>query len=153
MGKGDFLLHFTSRVNTPNKIIINDDAPSVYLSLATSGGCYYQAINGIHIGEGTIWSYGCHFISSNHSYRDLSKHSVAQPINIGKYVWIASGVIILPGVEIGDYVIVGAGSVVTKNIPAYSIVVGNPAKAIAKRCKICYDKIPLAGGDICNLCD
>ena len=54
--KNDFLLHFTSRVNSPSKIeIINwDSNNTVHLSLATSSGCYYQALNGIIFGEGTL---------------------------------------------------------------------------------------------------
>ena len=50
----------------------------------------------------------------------------AYPITIGNNVWIGAGAIILPGVTIGNNVVIGAGSVVTKNIPAYSLAVGNP---------------------------
>lgn len=52
----------------------------------------------------------------------------AIPVKIGKNVWIGGGAIILPGVHIGEGSIIGAGAVVTKNIPAYSVAVGNPAK-------------------------
>lgn len=54
----------------------------------------------------------------------------AEPITIGNNVWIGGNVTILPGVSIGDNCTIGAGSVVTHNIPANSIVVGNPAKVI-----------------------
>lgn len=54
-------------------------------------------------------------------------------IIIEEDVWIGSNVSILSGVNIGRGSIIGAGSVVTKNIPPYSIVVGNPAKIIKKR--------------------
>ena len=50
-----------------------------------------------------------------------------------KYVWIGENVTILPGVKIGDGVIIGKCSVVTKDIPPYCIVGGNPAKIIRKR--------------------
>ena len=130
--KGDFLVHFTSRVNSPDKIIIPQDAgkEKVYLSFATSGSCYYQAINGIEIGTGTIWSYGCQFISANHSTESDRKHVKQGPIIIGKNVWLGSHVIVLPGVHIGDNVIVGAGSVVTKDLPTGCTAVGNPARII-----------------------
>lgn len=52
---------------------------------------------------------------------------------IGKDCWIGHGAIIFDGVNIGNGSIVGAGSIVTKNIPSYSIAVGNPAKIIKKR--------------------
>jgi len=151
--KGDFLVHFTSRVNSPNKLLINKGKNNytVYVSLATSGGCYYQAINGIEFGEGTIWSYNCSFISSNHSYNDLSKHIKTKGIKIGKYVWFGSNCVVLPEVEVGDYSIIGAGSIVTKSIPEYSIAVGNPAKIIAKRCKKCLKKLDLNETCNCNI--
>lgn len=52
---------------------------------------------------------------------------------IGNDVWIGHGATILNGIRIGDGAIVGAGSVVTKDVPAYSIVAGNPAKVIRYR--------------------
>ena len=52
---------------------------------------------------------------------------------IGNDVWIASNVLIVGGVKIGDGAIVGAGSVVVKDVPAYAIVGGNPAKIIKYR--------------------
>ena len=51
---------------------------------------------------------------------------------IGDNVWIGAGAIILPGVTIGNNVVIGAGSVVTKNIPAYSLAVGNPCRVIKR---------------------
>ena len=56
----------------------------------------------------------------------------AYPITIGNNVWIGAGVIILPGVTIDNNVVIGAGSVVTKNIPAYSLAVGNPCRVIKR---------------------
>ncbi len=52
---------------------------------------------------------------------------------IGNDVWIGAGAIIIQGVNIGDGAVIGAGSVVTKDVEAYSIVAGNPAKFIRKR--------------------
>lgn len=52
------------------------------------------------------------------------------PVIIGKNVWIGDKATILPGVTIGDGSIIGANSVVTKDVPAYSVVAGNPAKII-----------------------
>ena len=48
--------------------------------------------------------------------------------------WVGHGAIILHGVKIGRGAIVGAGAVVTKNVPPYAIVCGNPAKIIRYRC-------------------
>lgn len=55
---------------------------------------------------------------------------LAAPITIGNNVWIGGGVIICPGVAIADNTTIGAGSVVTKDIPANVVAVGNPCKVI-----------------------
>ncbi len=54
----------------------------------------------------------------------------SKPVVIMKNVWIGEHVCVLPGVTIGESSIVGAGSIVTKDVPPYSIVVGNPARVI-----------------------
>lgn len=54
-------------------------------------------------------------------------------ISIGNDVWIGLNAMILSGVQIGNGAIIGAGSVVVKNVPAYSIVAGNPAKVLGSR--------------------
>ena len=50
-----------------------------------------------------------------------------RPVRIGSDVWIGGGAIILPGVTIGDGTLIGAGSVVTRDVPAFSLATGNPA--------------------------
>lgn len=58
--------------------------------------------------------------------------NMAEPVKIGKDCWLGGGVIVLPGVEIGDGCTIGAGSVVTKNIPPYSVAAGNPCRVLRK---------------------
>ncbi|MGI6877562.1 sugar O-acetyltransferase [Microbacterium sp. gxy059] len=58
------------------------------------------------------------------------KLEAAEPIVIGDNVWLGGGVIVCPGVTIGDNSVVGAGSVVTRDIPADVVAVGNPARVI-----------------------
>ena len=52
------------------------------------------------------------------------------PVHIGKNCWIGAGVVIVPGINIGDNTVIGAGSIVTKDIPANSVAVGNPCRVI-----------------------
>lgn len=54
-------------------------------------------------------------------------------VEIGNDVWIAARVIILPGIKVGNGVIIGAGAVVTKDIPDYAVIGGNPARIIKSR--------------------
>lgn len=52
------------------------------------------------------------------------------PIHIGKNCWLGAGVIVLPGITIGDNSVIGAGSIVTKDIPANVVAVGNPCRVL-----------------------
>lgn len=65
----------------------------------------------------------------------FSVHNLDEPrkVGIGHDVWIGRSAIILSGVSIGNGAVIGAGSVVTKDVPPYSIVAGNPAKLIRYR--------------------
>ena len=58
------------------------------------------------------------------------KWESAEPITIGDNVWLGGGVIVLPGVTIGENTVVGAGSVVSRDLPANVVAVGNPARVI-----------------------
>lgn len=59
-----------------------------------------------------------------------SKVESAAPISIGRNVWIGGGAIVLPGVTIGDDAVIGAGAVVTRDVPAACVAVGNPARVV-----------------------
>ena len=78
-------------------------------------------------------------ISQNHKFNDINVPMRKQgwrenkPVTIKDDVWIGARVTILPGITIGRGSIVGAGSVVTKDVPSFSIVAGNPARIIGSR--------------------
>jgi acetyltransferase-like isoleucine patch superfamily enzyme len=87
------------------------------------------------IGEGTACSQNCFISGQSHHYEDVSKNFLRQGVHtgrvvIGKNVWIGANSIILPGVKIGDNSVIAAGSTITEDVPAYSVVAGNPAKII-----------------------
>ena len=69
--------------------------------------------------------HGRHFIA-NKDWSDVN----SKPIKICDDVWIGMNVIILKGVTVGEGAIVGAGSVVTRDVPAWTVVAGNPAKVV-----------------------
>jgi acetyltransferase-like isoleucine patch superfamily enzyme len=93
---------------------------------------------GVEIGSNTLIAMHTCILSSNHtipSRSELIRYTpdVLLPVKIGSDVWIGAGCKILGGITIGDGCVVGAGSVVTKDLPDYSISVGNPAKIIKMR--------------------
>lgn len=55
---------------------------------------------------------------------------IRRPVHIGKNAWIACQVTILKGVTIGEGAVVAAGSIVTRDVPPYTVVAGNPAKIV-----------------------
>jgi len=76
-------------------------------------------------GQIEIWNTDSHYILDIKTTLPINP---GQPIRIGNHVWIGQHATILKGVTIGDHAIVGMNSVVTKNIPSYSVCAGNPAK-------------------------
>jgi acetyltransferase-like isoleucine patch superfamily enzyme len=65
-----------------------------------------------------------------HGVVDRQRVPASKPVIIGDNVWIGNRAIILPGVTIGEGAVVGAGSVVTRDVPARTVVAGNPARVV-----------------------
>ena len=93
----------------------------------------------VHVGKYVMMGPQCWIYTQNHEFNKLDRPmalqgpQVAKPVFICDDVWIGGRVTILPGVTIGEGSIIGAGAVVTKDVPPYSIVGGNPAKVIRMR--------------------
>jgi acetyltransferase-like isoleucine patch superfamily enzyme len=85
---------------------------------------------GVRIGEHTQIGPSTLLTTTGHDYRAQDLERNHSPIVIGKRVWIGAHVTILPGVSIGDHSVIGAGAVVTRDIPAYSLAVGVPARVV-----------------------
>jgi len=87
----------------------------------------------IVIGNDVLIGPNVQILTVNHpmsSKQRLARTNLVQDVFVGNNVWIGAGAIILPGVSIADGVVIGAGSVVTKNLEAYSLYVGNPASKL-----------------------
>lgn len=102
-----------------------------YSSLGPNVDCYNQGK--ISIGANTSISQKAYLCASSHDITD-SKHSlILKPIIIEDQVWVAADAFIGPGLTIGQGAVVGARSAVFKNVEAWTVVGGNPAKFIKKR--------------------
>lgn len=100
--------------------------------------CSIGCKGGVKIGDNVSIAHRSTILSTSHnipSKTSLIKDSgvCLKKTTIGNDVWIGAGVVITAGVTIGNGVVVGANSVVTKDIPDYSIYAGSPAKLIRKR--------------------
>jgi acetyltransferase-like isoleucine patch superfamily enzyme len=95
--------------------------------------CDLQAWGKIHIGKNVIISPYSVILTGSHNVQTEEYGNLIKPVFIDDYAWIAYRSIILPGVHIGKGAIVGAGSVVTKDVEAFSVVAGNPARHIKWR--------------------
>ncbi|MFY9913162.1 MAG: sugar O-acetyltransferase [Nocardioidaceae bacterium] len=114
---------------------------------------YVDYGSNVRVGAGVFVNYGCQladvatitiadhcqigpnvqFLTPVHPVepdRREAKWETAEPITIGRNVWIGGGAIICPGVTIGADTVVGAGSVVTKDLPARVVAAGNPARVV-----------------------
>ena len=107
---------------------------------------YYNHVWGTNIGKGTRIASSVRLDRTNPSGITIGEYSslsfdaavlthdfvnlVHLPVKIGSYCFIGARVVIMPGVTIGDHCIVGTGSIVMRDVPARSVVIGNPARVI-----------------------
>lgn len=87
----------------------------------------------IYVGDGTMFGPNCVIATAGHPIDPELRERQLQyniPVRIGRNCWLGAGVLVMPGVTIGDNTVIGAGSVVTKDIPANVIAVGNPCKVL-----------------------
>ena len=87
----------------------------------------------IYIGDYTMIGPNVTIATAGHPILPQLRREAYQynaPVHIGENCWLGAGVIVLPGVTIGDNTVIGAGSVVTKDLPANVVAVGNPCRVL-----------------------
>jgi acetyltransferase-like isoleucine patch superfamily enzyme len=99
---------------------------------------FIECSGGVSIGKYFHTGRSLTIFSTNHNYDNASmipydELVIKKPVLIKDFVWCGSNVNILPGLTVGEGAVIGGGSVVTKDIPDYAIVGGNPAKIIKYR--------------------
>lgn len=75
-------------------------------------------------------------------YHSACSESFVAPITVHKHAWVAINVTIMPGVEIGEGAIVSAGSIVSKDVPPFTVVKGDPAKVVADLAEVLRPNYP-----------
>ncbi len=118
--------HFTSMISIGERVTIR---PGTVLGADEKGQ--------IIIEEDVLIGMNVHIYADNHNFDDPTRPISEQGYTasdaiLKKGAWIGANAIILPGVTIGQNSVVGGGSIVTKDVPDYCVVVGNPAKVIKK---------------------
>lgn len=89
-------------------------------------GCSFMDVGDIYIGDNTLIGPGVTILTADHI--GLNREVIVKPVKIGSNVYIGANVTILCGVTIGDNATVGACSLVTRDVPANTLVKGVPAK-------------------------
>ncbi|MGA2962919.1 MAG: acyltransferase [Candidatus Korobacteraceae bacterium] len=97
--------------------------------------CYISAAGGVSIGDGVAIAHGSSIMSTEHNYSDPSLPIIDQggryaQVTLSNDVWIGAGVRILAGVSVGEHSVIGAGAVVTRDVLAFSVAAGVPARVI-----------------------
>ena len=115
--------------------IINNTVGKVLIGNNSIIGLSNVIIGPVTVGNNVLFAQHVVLSGLNHNYQDVSKAPVEQGITtreiiIEDNVWIGANTTITAGVSIGKHSVIGAGSVITKNVPPYSVVAGNPGKIL-----------------------
>jgi acetyltransferase-like isoleucine patch superfamily enzyme len=121
----------------PGQICITDPVVSIGDRCLIGKGSAVVGHFSITIGNDVWTGHNVYITDQNHGYEDVARPIGTQsmpekPVTIGDGSWIGYGSVVLPGASIGDHVVIGANSVVTGDIPSYSVAVGSPAKVIRR---------------------
>lgn len=115
-----------------------DVSPGIRIGNYSELGTHCLIHANVSIGDYVIMGPNVKIYSRNHVIEDLDtpialQGKVTRETSIGDDVWIGANVVILAGVNVGSHSVIGAGAVVTRDVPAYSVVGGNPCRVIRDR--------------------
>jgi acetyltransferase-like isoleucine patch superfamily enzyme len=116
---------------------INNGVGDVFIGDNCGIGLGNVIIGPVKIGNYVMLAQNIVISGLNHGYEDVTtpprtQKVITKQITIEDNVWIGANCVITAGVTIGKHAVIGAGSVVTKDIPQFSVAVGNPARVIKK---------------------
>ena len=115
--------------------VINNAIGPVIIGERTLIGISSVIIGPVTLGNDILIAQNVVLSGQNHGYEDVNlpiskQEDIVKEIVLEDEVWLGANVVVVAGVRIGKHAVVAAGSIVTKDVPAFSIVAGNPAKVI-----------------------
>lgn len=145
IGKGSTIEDFAT---------VNNGVGAVKIGERTLVGIGNVIIGPVELGDNIITAQNIVMSGLNHNYENVKIPIVDQdvstsPIVVENDCWIGANVVLTAGVRIGKHTVIAAGAVVTKDIPAYSVAVGNPARVI-KKYNLITGKWEKTGGKTAN---
>lgn len=99
--------------------------------LANDVDCY--SVDRVELGDFAVVSQGAHLCGASHDITDPGFRLLTGPIRVENSAWVAAGAFVGMGVTVGEGAVVGARAVVVKDVEAWKIVVGNPARVVGVR--------------------
>ena len=126
-------VHRYSRIIIGNgRLVMGSECNIQSFTILAMGDAHMQIGNHVRIGP------NCNLLAADHEFTDrdtpiIRQRMVSKGLRIEDNVWIGANCVVLPGLTVGTGSVVGAGSIVTKDVPEFAVVVGNPARVIRHR--------------------
>jgi len=131
VGEGSVLIVNNRTTTSEKKIVIGDKC-------IIGRNNFFSAGNSIRLREYVMTTYGCRFLGANHHFNDPSQPYILTGVSnendiyIGVNCWIGFGVTVIGNVRIGHGSVIGADSLISKDVPPFSVVIGNPQRIIRR---------------------
>lgn len=119
-------IHWRAEFYAPERIVVGENC-------TIGDSCFLDGRSGLTIGNNVNLGSHVSIYTREHDVNSPVFAETGGPVSIGDYAWVSSHTIILPGVTIGEGAVVAAGAVVTKDVPAFAIAGGVPAKVVGER--------------------
>lgn len=122
----DVLIHPRARIYFPWLLEVGDET-------AISEDALIYNLGPITLGQQVTVSHGAQLCAGTHDFRKADMPLLKPPVSVGDCAWICAGAFVGPGVRVGEGAVVGACAVAMKDVPAWTVVAGNPAREVGPR--------------------
>ncbi len=119
-------IHWRAEFYAPEGVVIGEHS-------TIGDSAFLDGRSGLTIGDSVNLGSHVTIYTRQHDVDSPDFAEIGAPVQVGDHAWIASHAIVLPGVTIGKGAVIGAGAVVTRDVPAFVLAAGNPARVIRER--------------------